>query len=149
MPSQNNWQMIQRIQSIYLLLAAICMLLMFIAPIETLHAVPANLEVKGYNLQWFIQALIVFTAAILVLSIFQFKNRNLQKRFCFGAVILVGITFLVAFFGAAATPTTIKVIAVVYKWGLSLPLISIVFIFLALSGISKDEKLIRSADRLR
>ena len=141
--------MIQRIQSIYLLLAAICMLLMFIAPIETLQAVPTSLEFKGYNLQWFIQALIVFTAAILVLTIFQFKNRNLQKRFCFGAVILVGITFLAAFFGAAAIPTTIKVIAVVYKWGLSLPLISIVFIFLALSGINKDEKLIRSADRLR
>ena len=97
--------MIQRIQSIYLLLAAICMLLMFIAPIETLHAIPANLEVKGYNLQWFIQALIVFTAAILVLTIFQFKNRNIQKRFCFGAIILVGITFLAAFFGAAASPT--------------------------------------------
>ncbi len=141
--------MIQRIQSIYLLLAAICMLLMFTAPIETLQAVPTNLEVKGYNLLWFIQALIILTAAILVLSIFQFKNRNLQKRFCFGAIILVGITFFAAFFGAAASSTTIKVVAVVYKWGLSLPLISIVFIFLALSGINKDEKLIRSADRLR
>jgi len=141
--------MIQRIQSIYLLLAALCMLLMLAAPIETLLAVPTNLEVSGMNLHWFILLFILLTAVILVLSIFQFKNRNLQKRLCFVAVIFIGISFLFAFFGAAANVTTIKVIGVVYKWGLSLPLISIVFTFLALTGINKDEKLIRSADRLR
>jgi hypothetical protein len=122
---------------------------MFIAPIETLFAVPLNLEINGMDLHWFILMLISFTAAVQMLAIFQFKNRNLQKRLCFIAIILIGSSFLSAFFAAAANVTTIKVIGVAYKWGLSLPLISIVFTFLALNGINKDEKLIRSADRLR
>jgi len=122
---------------------------MFFAPIETLFAVPNNLVINGNEMHWIILAMIFFAVVILLFSIFQFKNRNLQKRFCFGAIVLVGITFLSAFFGAAASQTKIKVIGVSYQWGLSLPLISIVLIFLALSGINKDEKLIRSADRLR
>jgi heme A synthase len=125
------------------------MLLMFVAPIETLFAVPQNLNINGNDLPWFILMINLLTVGILLLTIFQFKNRNLQKRLCYGSVVLVGITFLLAFFGAAAVVNNIKVIGVAYKWGLSLPLISIVLIFLALTGIIKDDKLIRSADRLR
>lgn len=36
-----------------------------------------------------------------------------------------------------------------YGWGLALPLIGVLFIFLANRAIRKDEALVRSADRLR
>jgi hypothetical protein len=36
-----------------------------------------------------------------------------------------------------------------YKVGAALPVVSIVLLLLAYGGIRKDEKLIRSADRLR
>jgi peptidoglycan/LPS O-acetylase OafA/YrhL len=141
--------MIQRIQSLYLFFAAVCMLLMLIAPIETILAHPQNLVVKGNELHWSIILIIILTTLIILFSILSFKNRITQKRICFISIVLAGSSFLSAFFGAAATSLPIKVVGIVYQWGLALPLISVVLLFLAINAINKDEKLVRSADRLR
>jgi hypothetical protein len=94
--------------------------------------------------------LIVQIVNIIIVSftIFKFKKRTLQLKLnqlnIFLHVILVGGIFYYS------TIIETKVQATpVYGLGVTLPLISIIALFLANYFIRKDERLVRSADRLR
>jgi len=85
---------------------------------------------------------------ILFVSIFKFKNRKLQiqlNRLCvFLNVLLVGGIFYYTTMIEEKTGAAPE-----YGFAAIFPLIAIILLFMANNGIRKDEKLIRSADRLR
>ncbi|MFP9098387.1 DUF4293 domain-containing protein [Flavobacterium sp. RHBU_24] len=138
--------MIQRIQSIYLLLAVISSgILPAFLPLYTLRN---GEEVTVYsNLAYVF--LFAFSAVLSIMSIFSYKKR--KNQFVFGRLNIILNFILLGLFiyrslnvsGEAYTEVSEKGI------GMALPLVSIVLLSLANRAIRKDENLVKSADRLR
>ncbi|MFH2143632.1 MAG: DUF4293 domain-containing protein, partial [Bacteroidota bacterium] len=81
-------------------------------------------------------------------SVFLFKNRKLQMRVCtYSILLIIGFYGLMSFYFFKLINNLEVVIH--YSFTSVLPMIAIVFIFMALRAIKKDEKLIKSVDRLR
>lgn len=146
--------MIQRIQSILLLLAAIAVLALYQLPFGSSNqAIEASnlFNDRIFNLQDHIGLLILFTLAglIAIIAIFMFRNRPLQLTLGRASIIsnIIGIILGIVVFMqdspnmADQTPNE--------ELGLGLPVLSIIFALFALRYINKDEKLVRSMDRLR
>ncbi len=145
--------MIQRIQTIFLLLAAIAFFLLFQFPFAVSNiANPGILADKDFDIFDNI-VLIVLTALgglIALIAIFLYKNRPLQIRLSYLVIILGIILILVAailFYNEAAN--IMDKVGISDGLGLFMPVLAFIFGFLAARYIRKDEKLVRSADRLR
>lgn len=158
--------MIQRIQTVYLSLAIIALSLVFAFPLAQFFAengayvfsvtglknmVPG--EPPAFNAMLFLP-LSVFTAGIALLDLFtisRYKNRGFQVKLTNIAVLatialIMGIFFLYI-------PMIEKKINIVpdYRkaFGIYMPLVALVFQVMANRAIKRDDKLVRSADRLR
>lgn len=143
--------MIQRIQTIFLLLASgatFGLLALPFATTEQAYAQSTLFADQQYNLfdHWSLLALFLASGTIWLLAVFLFQNRKLQMR-----VTLIGISLLIGgigvagyFFGADSAEQNAQ-----FAVGIALPLVSIFFASLARGYINKDERLVRSADRLR
>jgi len=153
--------MLQRIQSIYLLLASLAIFAMFLFPLvhnfsadgksATIMATGVYDAANHAQIQAFMGTTIVtpIIAIIPLVIIFLYKNRKQQIALCWSAIaVIAGYTFWLSqeakkVMGGAQIDT--------YNWGIGLfiPSIAILLILLAVRGIRADEKLIKSADRLR
>ena len=146
--------MIQRIQSLYLLLAAAAgfglLGLPFASSNEAVSA-PSMFADRLYSIQDQIALLVIFSvaAALALAGIFLFNNRSLQMRLAQISFIANFIGLLLAIILFIQDPVMSSATKVDDSWGLYLPLISLVFLILALRSINKDDKLVRSMDRLR
>jgi hypothetical protein len=136
--------MLQRIQTLYLLIAAgISVGLIFLFPIwETQEGA----MVYAYNeLLYFI--LFLGSGLLSIVSIFMFKNRKLQ--FVLGRLNIIFNFFLLGFFVYQSLTVSGETMVSEKGIGMFLPIISIVFLALANKAIKKDEDLVKSVDRLR
>ena len=150
--------MIQRIQTLYLLLVVILgTLLCFFSPVQFLAPEATEyISLQAFD-KW---PLAVMTLAIPLLAlvvIFLFKRRLLQARLNIMNVILcLGYYALVALYTAFVVkgyePIGETTLAGA-KWYLNvwaaIPLVNIVLTMMATRRILKDEALVRAADRLR
>ena len=142
--------MIQRIQSVYLLLAAILGVFSYFMPFAqagsdtmTIYNV-SNLSGEVASAQIF-PWLISLGIAVTLLAIFLFKKRSLQIKVSAGAAmifLLTGSLFLIL----ADRFTNLKID---FQFWIALPFISALLCYAAVRNIKKDEKLVRAADRLR
>lgn len=146
--------MLQRIQSIFLFLAGGASLGLFGLPFATIPSgIPqsAIFADAAYNVQDQIALMVLFGlgGALALLAIFIFKNRNLQMRLAIFAFIanLIGVIFGVLYFMQNSTEANAQQIN--DGFGMYLPIAAMVFSLLAYRFISKDEKLVKSMDRLR
>lgn len=141
--------MIQRIQTVWLLLAAIASFLITRIPlfVGKATAMPDRYYLATESLPLFILA--VVPGIIAVVAIFLFKNRKKQLRFCLIGMF-TSLPFLfwqmqkISDFVKENSLTTAS-----YYWGAILPLVVFTFFIFAIRNIRKDEKLIKSLDRLR
>jgi peptidoglycan/LPS O-acetylase OafA/YrhL len=145
--------MIQRIQSIWLLLAALTNAGLFYFCLYSGHVMENGADtVKYLRVSDHYPSLLIALVTVLLplVTIFMFKNRKRQRSMIFVS-ILVCLSFIsmtlirVNKFTRqvpAPTDTTYRVAAI-------LPALAIIFLILAIRGISKDEKLVKSLDRLR
>jgi len=157
--------MIQRIQSLFLILAAAAVILMFFFPIscfysETLgnYKLLANglkcmdPDPKIHTSAMFILpllALVVVSAGLSLLTVFLYKNRQMQfKVLAFNILISIVLVIVILLF-YMNTVQKLTGIPPVYEFGAFCPLISLLFLVLANRYIRKDENLVKSADRLR
>ena len=113
--------MIQRIQTVWLLLAVITLV------------VGCVFEPMGYN-----KGLTGGMAAVSLLVVFLYKNRPLQANLC-TALMAIGVIYYIA----------LAVMQPALEWYVALPMVAVFFLFLARKGIVKDEKLVKSLDRIR
>jgi hypothetical protein len=155
--------MIQRIQSIYLLLAALCSGLLLAVPLY-------NIETANATYQLFLGGLIqiipketvlmsqpALLAVGILLTLFPlvilslYKKRQFQMRLAASAMMAntAMLMLLVSIVNKSIEHITEPHVKETYGVGLLLPAVCIVFLFLANKAIRKDDKLIRSADRLR
>ena len=136
--------MIQRIQSIYLLLVILLSAVgAFLLPLWYKEDGSAVLALDQLTTLAFFGV----SAVLALITIFLFKNRKLQ--FVLGRLniilnfILLGVLVYQSqiLSGGAAAPEK--------GIGMLIPIISIVFIALANKAIKRDEDLVKSVDRLR
>ncbi len=139
--------MIQRIQTVWLFLAVVCAGLTFKFAFYTgTKTGKDNLE--EFNMLTAVSNIFILTLTIILIlgcifTISIFKQRKKQLRFTFLCAV-ISIVNLVLYFGQLKNFSSGNVsIAAVFAF--SIP----VFIFLAARGIWKDEKLVKSLDRLR
>ena len=128
--------MIQRIQSLLMLLAASSILVInFKFPILELNE-------KKLLMQHFMYAQIaLFTSAFLVIySILQYKNRSKQLLINQISKLSLSISFFIVFFQKGDFLPTI---------GLFLFLVPYLLLVFSNYFIKKDDKLVKSADRIR
>ena len=142
--------MIQRKQTLFLLgSTCISMLLLYLPLFEMLPETEVE-SVRQFTIS--INALLlILNGAIGILSfiaIFLYKNRNIQLRMCNLALLLTCVLISLIFFLADTMSSGMNQ-KIHYVYGSYLPLIQILIIFLAALFIKHDEKLVRSADRLR
>ncbi len=150
--------MIQRIQSVFLFLAAGSALGQFMLPYLTsatnaalVFAVPALNDGRLNPVDNIgLLALTLMTSVVSLIAIFLFRNRPLQGKLTIGAA---AVSLLLLVLAAFTTKQTLDAVpageTVQYNAGLALPALSLVFQWLAFRNIGKDEKLVRSMDRLR
>ena len=158
--------MIQRVQTIYLLLAVICGLLNFFLPYAQVYSGDVTLAEYAmfgvFNLQsdtlemtgpyafpaWIFGILAVMIPAI---AIFLFKKRPVQYRIARFAYIINLAYAVYLFFSIDAVATALfdGDVRILHHFGFYLPVAAIPFCFLAVRGIKKDEALVKSLDRIR
>lgn len=156
--------MIQRKQTVFLLLAVIASVVLFFFPLahfigakdsivlyvqKIFSLVPDNkLE---YGITFLLPMLVpnVFVILFSLLAVFLYKNRKLQMKIIqlnmFVEVVMIALFFFydvhVLQSAAGSVPD--------YNVGAIIPPIVLILLFLAYQGVRNDEKLVRSADRLR
>jgi len=136
--------MIQRIQTIYLLIVTLLMLALYFW-FPQITTIEGEIVLDKMDL-WVIFP--IFASVLLaIISIFKYKNR--QTQFVLNRLnsliifILLGVFVYRPLMVSGETQVSEKGI------GLFFPIISIVFLVLANKAIKKDERLVKSVDRLR
>jgi len=138
--------MIQRIQTIWLLLAATAGALTYVSPFYVGNAIENGIETaRQLNGASNLFLLLVTGLSILlsVVAIFYFKKRSLQRIFCLlGMLVALGIIALyyleITYFVSGSLALTSV-----------FPAAIVLFNILAWRGITKDVKLLKSANSLR
>ena len=157
--------MLQRIQTIWLLLASLALLSLFLFPYVSYidlvglgkmifvtgeYGAVNNETVKseGYILQVIVT---IILALVPLFTIFQFKHRKLQLKLIYGEIALICLFAVWLFVSATNTLSLINQHVNAQNIGVGFFLLpmTIIFLIMAIDGIRKDEKLIKSADRLR
>lgn len=157
--------MIQRIQTIWLLLTCALIFALLLFPyfqFATNEGLAQVLKVSGkyghengiitqLEANWAMLVLTVVLGVLPLYTILQFKNRKLQLSLIL--VEIIGVFGLGAwfYFSGNNTLTALNQTASLANFGVGfflLPLV-ILFLILARTAIQKDEKLIKSVDRLR
>ena len=123
---------IQRIQSLYLLIAAILMVVF------------ACFTALSFEMP-LLAGIIIFLA---VIDIFLYKNLQRQMTVCF-VDIIIALALIGAMIYQACVITGEPGAEVKWHWYLLLPVISVIFLMLAHKAMSNDKKKLRDADRLR
>ncbi|MEX2402093.1 MAG: DUF4293 domain-containing protein [Rhodothermales bacterium] len=139
--------MIQRKQSLYLLLGAVALSVMF-----TLDGVLNGRAAE--SLIWFRPGLIASgaaTAILAVITIFLYENRPLQQKLVLVTQVLdlIVIVLLVSGMMLAGSLDLVGSGAVGRAAAIGMPFLAYLFFYLARRGIRADIELVRSMDRLR
>lgn len=147
--------MLQRIQTVFLLVAILCLATTFGGGIFSFAKSVSNNNASDiiYYATGGSEPSLLFTSLISILlggvSVGLFKNRSLQ-------ITIVGVSFLfaLAWIGVAIYRTRLLAAAdasrtVTFGGGVILGAITLLSLLLAIRAIRKDEKLVRDSDRLR
>jgi hypothetical protein len=155
--------MIQRIQSLYLLVIAIFSCFTVFSPTADLINVNENLhylmDFKGISLiqtgintfessTWLLSAFGIIFGIIALITLFSFKNRIKQIR-----LSVVNMIFMIGYYIVLMVSVWVACSRLHTDWHLHLttafPLISLILNYLAIGAIGKDENLVKSTERLR
>ncbi len=146
--------MIQRIQSIFLAFAGISTLGLLGVPFamsETAITESALFSDSLYSItdQPVLMGFFGVSALLALIAIFLFKNRRLQMRLTIFSIISLVLAVILVVVIAYNESEVWGTTNIEEQFGIFLPLIALTMLFLAYRFINKDEKLVRSADRLR
>jgi len=150
--------MIQRIQSLYLLIAAVLLTVASFFPFYTFNA--GQVVMDGFSVHSS-EGIKIFStvplniinwlAALLsLIIIFLYKNRILQMRLTtYTIIILLGFYLLLIYYRFSALPKIETITQSKLEIYSLFPVISAILLYMAARAIKKDEDKIRSMDRFR
>ena len=143
---------IQRIQSVYLLLVAVLMGIFMFFPViggnvEGKDELVGALMTNGVTTQslWLL-ALDALVAVLALIAIFKYKDLKGQIRLT-GILILLILTLLVCVGVMVACLNGACISAV--KWPIAFPVVALILAVLARRGIKHDKKLLTDSERIR
>jgi len=153
--------MIQRIQTVYLFLASLAIYGLFIFPVVQTLTIDGAKQIKITGVYETVSNQVVQTEPFTLLTIatallgliplvliFQYKKRKQQATLIYVFVmIMIAFSFWIAQTVKIAANTTLEISN--YNIGAGLTSVAILFLVLAGKGVIRDEKLVKSADRLR
>ena len=150
--------MIQRIQTLYLLLVVILgTLLCFFSPVQFLMPEATDYVALQAFDKWPLAVMSIAIPLLALVVIFLFKRRLLQARLnivnvilCLGyyAMLALYVAFVVKGYEPIGETTLSGAEWYLNVWA-AIPLVNIVLTMMATRRILKDEALVRAADRLR
>jgi hypothetical protein len=158
--------MLQRIQTVFLFLAFLAAVVLFFFPLAGIYATNATYKFYIYEMKNMVPGepslftfmttlplllLNIIAGMLAIVSIFLYKNRVTQMKLVRLAILLEIILIALIFFIYARIIEKNLFVVPDYldEAGIYFPLITLVFLILANRSILKDEKLVRSVDRLR
>ena len=152
--------MIQRIQSVYLLVVTVLLVVAMCLPaghviaadgVNTLAFKPLGVTLAdgGFQSTWGLFGLLLLSAIVAFGTIFLFRNRMLQVRMTiFNSVLLIGYYVVFGVFWYVLKGR-LDVTGFQVGWALCLPAVCIILNYLAFRAIYRDEVMVKAADRLR
>lgn len=141
--------MIQRIQSVWLLLAAIFAFLTY--PLVLYVGKVADGTERQFLLgdHFLLMMFIIALGVLSLICIFLFKNRKTQFRLTIVTIVLTVAYLFLQYVTIEQFKKDNLIVTGSYKVAALLPILIIVALILAARGIYKDDKLVKSLDRLR
>ncbi len=155
--------MIQRIQSVYLLFAALltgALLFLTMAQMASedtfyqlawrgVYQLKANHEAILVLPTWALAILTVSPTVISGITLLLYKKRMIQIRLCaLNLGLLLGLSGMI-YYLATSTAKELNAGEISFSWPLVLPIIAFILTVMAIRAIGKDEMLVRSLDRIR
>ena len=143
---------LQRIQSVYLLLATILMAVFACFPVYSLTdgdvvTVVGVLAINGVTQQsWLLLALDALIVVLTFVTIFKYHNLKFQIKLA-GILMFLQVTLMVCLgvmMSMTNCPTVVSVLLPV-----ACPVLALVFTFLARRGMNHDKKLLYDSERIR
>ena len=147
---------IQRIQSVYLLIAVILMAVFAFFPAlsfelggrEFVYGALEAGKVGATHIDPLMLTLVLLISFLALIDIFLYKNLQRQMTVCF-VDIIIGLAMLIAIGIQAFIIGSKENVLMVWQWYLILPVLSIIFLMMAHKSMSNDKRKLRDADRLR
>ena len=150
--------MIQRKQTLFLLLAVIVCALGLFFPIGSIAPEGMGTDSMVYNLGGLavsatcipLFVLLSVTAILSLVTIFLYKNRKVQMTICKCTMLLQVlwvIDYVLILLGIIPIPEVQGKMDI--EFAACLPIVSLILVAMAYKGVNDDEKLVKAADRIR
>ncbi len=154
--------MIQRIQTVYMLITAAFMALTLFLPIVSYAVYGSQFELRAFALQAvegeytqstiYMGVLLAMSTVLPLITIFLYKHRVTQVRLLgVEAVLLFGdVVFMVIYYLLGARLFAFEQMTVSHvSWIAVAPAVGFVLTLMAIRAVLRDELLVRSLDRIR
>ncbi|MBR5830891.1 MAG: DUF4293 domain-containing protein [Tidjanibacter sp.] len=144
--------MLQRIQTLYLLAVTALMTILCFTPLATYAADGVEGAFVAFDF-WWLGVLFALGAVVAFVVIWLFKKRLVQVRLlCAELVLLVGAQIFSLWYAIGFT-NNVKAMGEIamtsIKTSVFFPIVCVILVVLAIRAILKDERLVRSLDRIR
>lgn len=138
--------MIQRVQTIWLLMASAAAFLSLKLPFYsgTNRANMASYRLMGTE-NFYMMLLTIAIGVLALITMFLYSNRKLQMRLCLLGIVLEILLIYLYY----RETTTFAPGTGTYSLTSILQLLVLLFYFMAMKGIANDNKIIRESNRLR
>jgi len=162
--------MLQRVQTLFFLFAALCNAGLLMLPFWQVQQTDTLQRLNGLYMWEYdnngtiidqtlfmidpmhiaVFASCVLASAFILMVIFFYKNRPRQMRLGYVGILLLLIEIgTIAFFILKGPYTSLPIEPEQAYFGLGLPLIAIILTWIGIKRVKKDEDLVRSVDRIR
>ena len=154
--------MIQRIQSIYLLLTTALMAVFLFLPIAQFDTTDGIYSFTAQGIStveavttpvftptWGVFVLGTIIAVLSFITIFLYKNRPTQARICMINAFFLVTFYIVIFLSGYTFREDLSASNISWTAYIVMPFVALVLDILAYKAINKDERLVRSLDRIR
>lgn len=154
--------MIQRIQTLYLLLVTALMAVTLTTRLAWFGGAGEEFSLYAFSLKGadgevlhsavYLGILLILSAVLPLVTIFLYRRRMLQIRLCVvEMVFLVGSALMegIYYYLGCRVVSDLALSAHGLRAPIALPVVALLLTWLAVRAISRDELLVRSADRIR
>jgi hypothetical protein len=138
--------MIQRIQTLWLLLASIIGAIVWFLPVFSDETILKDFFI---NESLFLMLVVVFSSITSFVTIFLFKKRSTQKQLIIVNICLALSIIVLEYVEVNSFKNTFNIQQGHWQISAILPFFIILFLVFGYRGIRKDEKLLSSTDRIR
>jgi len=141
--------MIQRVQSLWLLASTACAIIFFFLPIYYGEFIGGAMKKYTVTENLILFAGVTLVGLISLITIFFYKNRSQQKMMIIINIFITLAVFVLQYFLIESLKEELGMASGHWQIAAVLPVFIILFHIFAYKGISQDEALLNSSERMR